>query len=99
MDVIPTNGDMLVRLLAWRTCEVREGPAQGIIILENKSIAMLRAKGKKQKFLLCYAQRIKLENHKSISSGGCKLARCKTLNQRAVDALRAPFSSGHSQKL
>jgi hypothetical protein len=36
---------------------------------------------------------------KSISSSGAKLARCKTPNQRAVDDLRAPFSSGHSQKL
>jgi hypothetical protein len=36
---------------------------------------------------------------KSISSSGAKLARCKTPNQRAVEVLRAPFSSGHSQKL
>jgi hypothetical protein len=36
---------------------------------------------------------------KSISSSGAKLARCKTPNQRAIEVLRAPFSSGHSQKL
>jgi hypothetical protein len=35
----------------------------------------------------------------SISSSGAKLARCKTPNQRAAEVLRAPFSSGHSQKL
>jgi hypothetical protein len=41
----------------------------------------------------------RLISRKSISSSGAKLARCKTPNQRAVEVLRAPFSSGHSQKL
>jgi hypothetical protein len=32
---------------------------------------------------------------KSISSSSAISARCKTLNQRALDALRAPFSRAH----
>jgi hypothetical protein len=54
---------------------------------------------------ICYATMFRFLSfsiygmHKSISSSGAKLARWKTPNQRAVEVLRAPFSSGHSQKL